>query len=179
MIMGVDRSMHNNPLAMEYAVEMVWNHPDICHRSIRNIAWSTSQDMCCALKTQHAILCKALRVPCHNIYLWDNLYETDWYFCISILEFLLDEIGKEFSCIGAVYFHDGTYWIRILVNGISIDGHRAFYDNNKCWINLKKTLQEEFGNIFTLDLSADCLFTNEENNRGNYICDVSGLNARP
>ena len=168
MKFGVDRSIRNRPNAMEYSMYLVTVCPSIRYRSCRNLIWTSIPEMCYTLNAQHYISGKALKVRFHNIYLYESIYEIDVRTCIEILEYLLDVLGENFSCAGALHLDKGHYLIRILINGVSFDGHKSFSDNNNGLKNLYCAVRREFGLRISLDFSPDCLFHNIDNNHDNY-----------
>lgn len=77
--------------------------------------------------------------------------------------------GKRYQCFVVVEESECDYRAKFCINACSYNGARKFTDNNMAYIGLRDVIFSMIGETITFLYDSTVLFTNQNNNIGNYV----------
>jgi len=167
---NVFRNGRSSDTDVHKMIEKVWNESEneVVDKYTRGVVADTSKSIYDSFLMVQEAIGGSLNVKAHCCELHFSK-EEKVNTALGVSKKFLDYLGEEYQGIAVSREDADGIRTKFIINAVSYQTGKKFTDNNHAYIRLAKVVKELCGEQMTFQMAEPVLFTNENNNRNNYI----------
>ena len=164
------RHNRNDKEEMRHIIERVWMNPGkIVYRDAVGVAVKSPESIYNSFLFVQDMYGNNLNVKIHVLELKFIKEEFSPKGVAMLSQLAMKYFGQWYQCFGVVEERESDYSARFCINACSYNGAGKFVDNNMAYIGLRDMIISMIDKKVTFLYDSTVLFSNQNNNIGNYV----------